>query len=63
MSISHIRTTFLALVEIIILEPFKELDDEDPNLACIIRLCLKEFIMNTITSFEDDSTSIINQGC
>jgi len=56
MSISHIKTTFLALAKVIMPEPFKEMEDEKPDLACIIRLCLKEFSMNTITSSEDDPT-------
>ena len=40
-------------------EPFKELEDGEPNLACIIQLCPKEFSVKTITSFEDDMTSAI----
>jgi len=59
MSIPHIKATFLALVEVIMPEPFKELEDEEPNLACIIRLYPEEFSVNAITSSEDDLTSTI----
>jgi len=38
MSIPHIKTTFPALAEVIMPKPFKELEDEEPNLACIIWL-------------------------
>lgn len=55
----HIRTTFLALVEVIMLEPFKELEDEELDLACIIWICLEEFSLNAIISPEDNSTSTI----
>ena len=61
-SIPHIRTTFPAPREVIMLEPFKELEDEEPNLACIIRLCPKEFFVNAITSSKDDPTSTIRPG-
>jgi len=44
------------------LEPLKELEDKEPDLSCIIRLCPKEFSMNSITSFEDDLTSTIRLG-
>ena len=40
------------------LEPFKELEDEKRNLACIIRLYPEEFSVNTMSS-EDDPTSTI----
>ena len=39
MSIPHIRTTFPAPAKVIIPKPFKELEDREPNPACIIRLC------------------------
>ena len=59
MSFPHIKTTFPAPIEVIMPEPFKELEDGEPNLACIIQLCPKEFSVKTITSFEDDMTSAI----
>ena len=59
MSISHIRTTFLPSAEVIMPEPFKGLEDKEPNLACIIQLCLEEFSVNAITSSEDDLVSTI----
>ena len=59
MSIPHNRATFWALAKVIMLEPFKELEDEESDLACIIRLCLENFFMNAIISFEDDLTSTI----
>lgn len=62
MSIPHIRTTFLSLAEVIMPKPFKKSEDEDPNLACIIRPCPKELSMNSITSFEDDPTFTIRPG-
>ena len=62
MSIPYIKTTFPAPAEVIILEPFKELEDEEPDLACIIRLYPEEFFVNTITSSEDDSTFTIPLG-
>ena len=36
MSIPHIKTTFSVLVEVIMLEPFKELEEKELDLACII---------------------------
>ena len=36
MSIPHIRDTFLAPVEVIMLKPFHELEDKESDLACII---------------------------
>ena len=36
MSIPHIRATFPAPTVVIMLEPFKEVDDEESDLACII---------------------------
>ena len=61
-SIPHIRTTFPAPGEGTMLEPFKELEDEEPDLACIIQLYPKEFFENAITSSKDDSTSTIQLG-
>ena len=43
-------------------EPFKELEDEEFDLAYIIWLCPKEFSINAITSCKDDSTSTIQLG-
>ena len=48
MFIPHIRITFLAPVKVIFPEPFKELEDEEPDLACIIQLFPEEFSINTI---------------
>ena len=62
MSIPHIRTTFPASGKVIMLEPFKELEDEEPDLACIIWLYPKEFFVNAITSSKDDQTSTIRPG-
>ena len=62
MSIPHIKITFSALAEVIMLEPFKELEDEELDLTCIIRLCPKEFSMNAIVSAEDNLTSTIQLG-
>jgi len=50
MPIPHIKTTFPALAEVIMLDPFKELEDEELDLACIIQLCPKEFSVTTIIS-------------
>ena len=54
MSIPYIRTTFPALVMVIMPKPFKESEDEEPDLDCIIQLCLKEFSTNATTSLEDN---------
>ena len=62
MSIPHIRATLPAPVEVIIPKPFKELEDKEFYLACIIRLYPEEFSMNTITSSDDDLTSTIRPG-
>ena len=44
------------------LKPFKELEDEEPDLACIIRLCLKELSMNAIITPKYNLTSTIQLG-
>ena len=62
MSILHIRTTFPTPVKVIMPEPYRELEDEEPDLACIIWLCPKEFSMNAIISPEDDLTYTIWPG-
>ena len=62
MSIPCIRTTLLAPVKVILPETFKELEDEKLDLACIIRLCPKEFSMNATLSLEDNPSSTIQLG-
>ena len=62
MSVPYIRATFLTPAEVIMLESFKELQDEESDLAYIIRLCPKEFSMNAIISPEDNLTSTIRPG-
>ena len=62
MFIAHIRTTFLASTEVIMPKLFKELEDEEPNMACFIRLYPEEFSMNAIISPEDNPTSTIRPG-
>ena len=59
MFIAHIRTTFLASTEVIMPKLFKELEDEEPNMACIIRLCPEEFSVNAIISPKDNLTFTI----
>ena len=59
MSIPHIRVTFSAPAEVIRIEVAQESCDEESNLACLIRLCPKEFSMNAIISPRDDLTSTI----
>ena len=56
---SPYQNHFPALAEVIMPEPFKELEDEEPDLACIIRLCLKELSMNAIITPEYNLTSTI----
>ena len=62
MSTPHFRTTFLALVGVIMPEPFKELEDEELDLACNIWLHREEFFVNAIISPEENPTSIIQLG-
>ena len=38
------------------------MEDEESDLACIIRLCPEEFLVNTIMSSEDGSISTIRPG-
>ena len=40
-------------------KPFKGLEDEGPDLACIIRLYPGEFFVNHIISLEDNPTYTI----
>lgn len=61
-SIPHIKAIVSALAEVIILEPFNELEDKEFDLACIIQICPEEFFIDTIISSEDDSTSTIRPG-
>ena len=48
MPIPHIITTFPIPAEVIMPDLFKELEDEEPDLACIIRLFPKDFSVNAI---------------
>ena len=50
MSIPYIKASFSASVKVIIPKPFKELEDEEFDLVCIIRLFPEEFFMNIIIS-------------
>jgi len=43
-------------------EPFKEVKYEEFDLACIIRLCPKEFLVSTIMSSENGSASFFQPG-
>ena len=43
-------------------KPFKELGDEELDLACIIWLCPEEFSLNAIISPKDNLTSTIRPG-
>ena len=54
-----ISIPFSALAKVIMPELFKEFEDNDPDLACIIWLYPEEFSVNAITSSEDDLTSTI----
>ena len=59
MSTPHIGVTFSALAEVIRLEVAQESCEEESDLACLIRLCPKEFSVNAIISPRDDLTSTI----
>ena len=59
MSVPYIRATFPTPAEVIMLESFKELQEEESDLAYIIRLYPKEFSVNAIISPEDNLTSTI----
>ena len=59
MSIPHIRVTFSALAEVIRLEMAQESCEEESDLACLICLCLEEFLVSAIISPEDDLTPTI----
>ena len=62
MSIPHIKTTFPASAKVNMPEPFKELEDEEHDMTCIIRLCPEEFSVNTTISPKDNLTSTIRPG-
>ena len=59
MSIPHTRVTFLASAEVIRSEMTQESCKKELDLACLIRLCLKEFSVNAIISPGDGLTSTI----
>ena len=59
MPIPHIRVTFLTLAEVIKSKMAQESGKEESNLACLIRLCPEEFLVNAIISPEDVLTSSI----
>ena len=59
MSIPHIKVTFPAPAEVIRSEVAQESYEEESNLACLINLCLEEFLVNAIISSRDDLTSTI----
>ena len=59
MPIPHIKVTFPAPAEVIRSEVTQESCEEELDLACLIRLCLEEFLVNAIISLGDDLTSTI----
>ena len=59
MSIPHIRVTFPAPVEVIRSKVAQEACEEESDLACLIRLCPEEFLVNAIISPRDDLTATI----
>ena len=54
MSIPHIRVTFPAPIEVIGSKVAQESCEEESDLACLIRLCPEEFLVNAIISLGDD---------
>ena len=50
MSIPHIRVTFPALGEVIRSKMAQKSCEEESDLACLIHLCLEEFLVNAIIS-------------
>ena len=58
MSIPHIKVTFSALAKVIRLEVAQESYKEELDLACLIRLCPKEFSVNAIISPRDLTATI-----
>ena len=59
MSIPHIKVTFSALTEVIKFEVAQGSCEKELDLACLICLCLKEFLVNAIISPRDDLTFTI----
>ena len=57
-----VRATFLAPTKVIMPKLFKKLEDEEPDLTCIIWHYPKDFSMNAIISLEDNPTSTIRLG-
>ena len=54
MTIPHIRVTFPALAKVIRLEMAQESGEDESELACLIRLCPEEFLVNATISLGDD---------
>ena len=59
MSIPYIKVTFSAPTKVIRSETAQESCEEESNLACLIRLCPKEFSVNAIISPRDDLIATI----
>ena len=59
MSIAHIKVTFPTLVEVIRLEVVQDSCKEELDLASLICICPKEFLVNAIISLGDDLTSTL----
>ena len=59
MSILHTMVTFSASAKVIISELAQVSCEEESDLACLIRLCPKEFLLNAIISPRDDLTTTI----
>ena len=59
MSIPHIKVTFSALTKVIKFEVAQGSCEKELDLACLICLCLKEFLVNAIISPRDDLTFTI----
>ena len=59
MFIPHTMVTFSASAKVIISEIAQVSCEEESNLACLIWLCLKEFLLNAIISPRDDLTTTI----
>ena len=59
MSIPYIKVTFPTSAEVIRSEVAQESCEWELDLACLIHLCLEEFIVNAIISPVDDLTSTI----
>ena len=59
MSFPHIRVIFSASTEVIRAKAVQKSSEEELDLACLIRLCLDEFLLNAIISPGDDLTATI----